>query len=93
MALNCNSSSVTAIGNDEGYAHVFARQLEAFAGKGDVVFALSTSGNSENVIRGIELAMQKGCHVIGVTGKREGEGWPTLYPRARSSGWTATRRR
>ncbi|PSN87469.1 hypothetical protein B9Q03_10505 [Candidatus Marsarchaeota G2 archaeon OSP_D] len=48
------------------------RQLEAFAGKGDVVFALSTSGNSENVIRGIEVAMQRGCYVIGITGRRGG---------------------
>ena len=73
MSLDRNSSSVTAIGNDEGYARVFERQPEAFAQKGDVVFALSTSGNSENVMRGIEVAMERGCCVIGMTGRREGE--------------------
>ena len=60
LALDCNSSSITAIGNDEGYVEVFERQLEAFAQKGDVVFALSTSGNSEKVITGDSVSKTEG---------------------------------
>ncbi|MGC8585064.1 MAG: D-sedoheptulose-7-phosphate isomerase [Thermoplasmata archaeon] len=73
LALNCNTSSVTAIGNDYGYKHVFERQIEAFAEKGDVVISLSTSGNSENVILGIMKAHEKGCVVTGITGKDGGK--------------------
>jgi len=72
LSLDCNSSSVTAMGSDQGHPEVFERQLEAFAKKGDVVFALSTRGNSENVIRGIEVAKERGCHVIRMTGRRGG---------------------
>src|ERR1700744_945584 len=56
LALNANSSAVTAIGNDYGYEKVFARQLEALAVPGDVVIGISTSGNSENVVEGIQCA-------------------------------------
>src|ERR1700743_3744928 len=53
LALNANSSAVTAIGNDYGYDQVFARQLEALAAPGDVAVAISTSGNSPSVIEGV----------------------------------------
>ena len=55
LALNANSSAVTAIGNDYGYHEVFARQLQAFATPGDVAVAISTSGNSTNVIQAVTL--------------------------------------
>jgi len=60
LSLDCNSSSITAMGSDQGYPEVFARQLEAFAQKGDVVFALSTSGNSEKVITGDSVSKTEG---------------------------------
>ncbi len=73
LALNVNTSTITAIGNDYGYDNIFARQIEAFAMKGDVVFALSTSGNSKNVIEGINKAREKGCVIIGITGRTGGK--------------------
>ena len=72
MILHGNSSSVTAIGNDYSYDHVFSRQIEAFAIKGDIIVALSTSGNSMNVISAIELAREKGCIIFGITGSKGG---------------------
>ena len=73
MILHGNSSSVTAIGNDYSYDMVFSRQLEAFAKKGDIVIALSTSGNSVNVISAVKKAMEIGCNVFGITGSRGGK--------------------
>ncbi len=73
LALNVNTSTITALGNDYGYDKIFARQIEAFARKGDVVFALSTSGNSKNVIEGITKAREKGCVIIGITGRIGGK--------------------
>lgn len=72
IVLHGNTSSLTAIANDFGYDHVFERQIEAFAQPGDVVIALSTSGNSENVIRGVIRAIEKNALVIGITGKKGG---------------------
>ena len=73
LALNTNTSSVTAIGNDYGYEKVFERQVEAFAKEGDIVIGLSTSGNSENVLRAIEMANKMGCITVGMTGKGGGK--------------------
>jgi len=73
LALHSNSSTITAIGNDYGFERIFERQIEAFAKRGDVVFALSTSGNSSNVIEGIKKAKEKGCIVVGITGKNGGK--------------------
>jgi D-sedoheptulose 7-phosphate isomerase len=56
IALTENISSITAIGNDFGYDQVFSRQLEAFAQKGDIAIAITTSGNSINVIKAVEVA-------------------------------------
>jgi len=68
MALHVNTSSLTAIGNDYGYEHVFARELQAHARPGDVLVALSTSGNSPSILRAIEAARASKVTVIGLTG-------------------------
>ena len=72
IALHGNSSALTAIGNDYGYEHVFARELSAHARPGDVLLALSTSGNSLNVLKAIEMARKLGVAVIGLTGDSGG---------------------
>lgn len=72
LALNTNSSAVTAIGNDYGYDHVFARQLEALAAPNDVVVAISTSGNSPNVIEALLVARKRRIPTIGFTGASGG---------------------
>ena len=68
IALTTDTSIITAISNDFGYENVFQRQIEAIANEGDVVFGISTSGNSRNVILGIEAANLKGCKTIGLLG-------------------------
>ena len=68
IALTTDTSNLTAIGNDFGFDLVFARQVEALARPGDVVIALSTSGASPNVLRGIEAARRQGATTIGFTG-------------------------
>jgi D-sedoheptulose 7-phosphate isomerase len=68
IALTTNSSSLTAIANDFGFEEIFARQLEAFGKPDDVVLAISTSGNSPNVLRGLEAAKALGLKKIGLTG-------------------------
>ncbi len=73
IALTENISSVTAIGNDFGYEFVFSRQVEAFAQKGDIIIAITTSGNSINVIKAVETAKDMGIFVIGLTGADGGQ--------------------
>lgn len=73
LALHANTSALTAIGNDYGYEHVFARELSAHARPGDVLLAISTSGNSRNILRAIEAARQAKVSVIGLTGESGGE--------------------
>lgn len=72
-ALHVNTSSLTAIGNDYGYEHVFARELSAHARSGDVFLAISTSGNSRNILCAIEAARNAKVSVIGLTGGSGGE--------------------
>src|SRR5262249_39560681 len=72
LALNTNSSAVTAIGNDYGYEQVFARQLEALAAQGDVAVGISTSGNSPSIIEAARCARRLGLHTIGLTGASGG---------------------
>lgn len=72
LALNANSSAVTAIANDCGYDEVFARQLEAFAVPGDVAVGISTSGNSRSVIQALTLARRLGLFTIALTGSSGG---------------------
>jgi D-sedoheptulose 7-phosphate isomerase len=73
LALHVNTSSLTAIGNDYGYEHVFARELSAHARPGDVLMAISTSGNSRNILCAIEAARKSNVGVIGLTGGSGGQ--------------------
>jgi len=72
IALTTDTSALTAIANDYGYSEVFSRQLEALANKGDTLIAISTSGNSENVIGAVNLAKSKALRVIGLLGRDGG---------------------
>jgi D-sedoheptulose 7-phosphate isomerase len=72
FALHVNTSSLTAIGNDYGYEFVFARELSAHARPGDVFLAITTSGNSLNILRAIEAARSGKVTVIGLTGESGG---------------------
>jgi len=72
VALTTDTSALTSIANDYGYEHVFARQVEALGRPGDVVLGISTSGNSENVLRGLEAARHVGCGVFGLCGRDGG---------------------
>lgn len=73
LALTSNSSSITSIANDYGFDEIFARQLKALAKAQDVVLAISTSGNSLNVLKGLESARTLGCFSVGLTGKTGGK--------------------
>lgn len=73
LALHVNTSSLTAIGNDYGYEHVFARELSAHARQGDILLAITTSGNSANILRAIEEARKLKVVVIGLTGESGGK--------------------
>lgn len=66
-------SYLSCVSNDYGYNHVFSRFIEAFGKPGDVLLAISTSGNSENVLNAIAAAQQIGMKVIGLTGKDGGK--------------------
>ena len=72
MALHANASTLTAIGNDYGYEQVFARPLRAHGKPGDVAVALSTSGNSANVVEAARLGGELGLKVIALTGEGGG---------------------
>jgi D-sedoheptulose 7-phosphate isomerase len=73
IALTTDSSNLTAVGNDFGFDQVFSKQIEALGRKGDVVVAISTSGNSRNVLVAVEKARAQGCFVIGLTGGSGGK--------------------
>ncbi len=68
IALNTNTSVITAVGNDYGYDRTFARQVEAFAEEGDIVIGISTSGNSPNVLAALEVANERGAYSMGFAG-------------------------
>lgn len=72
LALNTNTSTLTAIGNDYSYDVVFSRQIDGFAKEGDVVIGISTSGNSKNVYLALALAKRKGCYTAAFLGKDGG---------------------
>ena len=72
-ALHVNSSYVTAVANDYGYDAVFSRMVQAAGQAGDVLVALSTSGNSSNILKAIEMAKANGMIVIGFTGASGGK--------------------
>lgn len=71
-ALSVNSSTLTCVGNDYGYDHVFSRQVEAFAHPGDVVIGLTTSGSSRNVVLALEAAKKRGALAVAFTGNGGG---------------------
>lgn len=73
IALNTDTSVLTALGNDFGYSNIFDRQIDALANKGDVLIGISTGGTSKNVIQGLKLTKMKGCKSIGLSGKDGGE--------------------
>ena len=73
LALTANSSTLTGIGNDYGFEDVFTRQVEAFAQAGDVLMCISTSGNSQNVLRAALLASALHVKTIGLTGVEGGK--------------------
>jgi D-sedoheptulose 7-phosphate isomerase len=73
IALTTDTSALTAGGNDIGFENVFARQVEALGGPGDVLLAISTSGNSENVVRAAKEARKKGMIVVSFLGRGGGK--------------------
>ena len=73
MALTTDTSIITAVANDYGYDTIFARQVEAHARRADVVVGISTSGNSANVVAGLEKAKQVGAKTIGLVGGNGGK--------------------
>jgi D-sedoheptulose 7-phosphate isomerase len=72
VALTTDSSVLTSVGNDYGFERIFARQVEALARPGDLVIGISTSGNSPNVLRALEMAATKGIATIGLSGRGGG---------------------
>ena len=73
IALTADTATLTAIGNDYGYQRVFARQVEALARPGDLLFAISTSGDSPNVVLAAQAARGIGCCVVALTGAHDGQ--------------------
>ncbi|MEW6765585.1 MAG: D-sedoheptulose 7-phosphate isomerase [Pseudomonadota bacterium] len=73
IALTTDTSALTSIGNDFGFDHVFARQVEALAREGDILIGISTSGNSRNVIEAVTVARGHGVVTIGLLGGAGGE--------------------
>ena len=73
LALTTDTSAITAIANDTGFERVFARQIEAFGAPGDIALAITTSGNSANVVEGLRAAADRGMTTIALTGGDGGE--------------------
>ncbi|HEX2797050.1 MAG TPA: SIS domain-containing protein [Immundisolibacter sp.] len=80
IALHADSSTVTAVANDYGYEHVFARQVLALGRPGDTLVVISTSGNSPGILRAVEVAQQAGLGVVALTGRDGGALAPLLRP-------------
>ena len=73
IALTTDTSIITSIGNDFGYDHIFKKQIEGLGKEGDIFFAISTSGNSANILETISTCRDKKIMVIGLTGKNGGQ--------------------
>jgi D-sedoheptulose 7-phosphate isomerase len=73
IALTTDTSALTAIGNDYSFEDIFSRQCQGLVNKGDIVIGISTSGNSENVRKGLELSNKKGALTIGLLGNNGGK--------------------
>jgi len=85
IVLNADVSTMTAIGNDYGYDHIFERQAQGHCQEGDVFIGISTSGNSENVFKAVEVAKDKGCITAALLGGDGGKigkvvGFPLTVP-------------
>jgi D-sedoheptulose 7-phosphate isomerase len=85
LALTASGSAMSCIANDYGYDEIFARQIEGFAESAAIAIAFSTSGNSPNVLRGLEVAREGGLVTIGMLGKGGGKAadlcdWPLVVP-------------
>jgi len=72
LSLNANQCSLTAIANDWDFTEIFSRQVSAQASEEDLLIGISTSGNSENVLRGLKIGVEKGCECFGLTGEQGG---------------------
>jgi D-sedoheptulose 7-phosphate isomerase len=72
-ALHCNTSYITAVGNDYGYDVIYSRMIKGIGNKGDVLVGLSTSGKSKNIINAFEVAKEKGMITIAFTGSTGGK--------------------
>lgn len=73
ISLATNPSILTAAGNDFGFERIFARQIESLVCSGDVLVALSTSGNSANLLKGVEVGRERRAFIVGLTGETGGE--------------------
>ena len=73
ISINTDTSAITAIGNDYAYDRIFERQIEALAQPGDLLIGISTTGNSENVVKGLDRGRQLGCATLGLSGKGGGK--------------------
>lgn len=73
LALTTDTSAITAIGNDYGFEYIFSRQIEALGKAGDVLIAISTSGNSTNILKAVEIARLLDILTVGMTGESGGK--------------------
>jgi D-sedoheptulose 7-phosphate isomerase len=73
IALTTDTSAITSIANDYGYEYVFSRQLEALAQPGDLFIGISTSGNSEGILKAFQSAKKIGCKTLGLSGRNGGK--------------------
>ncbi len=73
VALSTDTSILTSVGNDYGFEEIFRRQVEGLVGKGDILWALSTSGASANILAAVRLAKEKGAKVLAFTGRSNSE--------------------
>jgi len=73
LALAANPSVLTAAGNDYGFESIFARQIESLVARGDVLVALSTSGTSPNILRGVNAGRRRGAWLVALTGETGGQ--------------------
>ena len=80
IALTTDSSTITSIANDYSYEEIFSKQIRALGREGDVLLAISTSGNSANVVQAIHAAHDRNMHVVALTGRDGGQIAPILLP-------------
>jgi D-sedoheptulose 7-phosphate isomerase len=78
LALTTDTSTLTSISNDYDYDEVFSKQVQGLGKQGDVLLAISTSGNSANVMRAMDVAHEKGVHIVALTGRDGGKMGPLL---------------